>query len=1148
MRRVLQFLVIALFAAPLGVAAQGVTTASITGNVKDKAGTLIPGANVVVTHVPSGTTYGAATRADGKYNIEGMRVGGPYTAKVSFIGFKEQVQEEIYLELGQTLLLDYELIDDATELQAVVITGVQDAILNSEKIGASSNFSNRNITRLPSIGRDFRDITRLTPQAGAGAFSFGGRSNLYNSLSIDGATMNNVFGLNALPGGQSAVTPFSMDAIQEMTVSLSPYDVRQGNFTGAGISAITRSGTNELSGSAYYFFRSQSFAGTKIDGVENPIPDFNFSNYGFRIGGPIIKDKLFFFVNAEIEQRSDPFITFPVRKTGEASSSTNTQGTDDRDPSTGLLGLQEFLAAQYPGYNPGVYKDFSRATESKRYVMRLDYNISQNHKLTLRGNITNAYQDQFPSGSGGVGAGGNPPGGRGNSNNVLSFSKSFYRINNNQYSGTLELNSTFGGGKFSNNLVVGYTALRDFRQNAGGDDVPSVPIVDIIGPNGQNMTTFGPDPFTKNNLLDQDVIQFNDYFTMYLKDHTVTLGTANEYYSFNNVFTQLVSGNYRYNSLADFYADADETTTASQRPAAYSIQYVTVPGGPDATAAKWSALQLGFFAQDVYKGINNLTLTAGIRVDVPTYLTDMPVNNYVNSINFNGEKVRVGGWPEVRPLISPRIGFNWDVKGDRSTQIRGGTGVLTGRVPFVWLSNIVSNNGLYFGQFGSNNVPFDVTGDGFPYNFSQTPYVAPESEYADLVGGNPNFVTNRLNRNYGRATSVANINTVTKNFRFPQVWRTNIAVDQKLPGGVVGTLEFIYTKDVNAVMIRDANLRPAVATLTGDGRPLYGAAGADRQVYGNDRRLSGEVNQVLVLDNTDEGHQYSITAQFRKNFTRDFTVMAAYTYTDAREVNSQSASTASSIYTAQTSVLGPNLSGSSYAFALTPHRIVAYSSYHFEYLQKFGTTIGLTYEGYTGFNYSYVYGGDPNSDGVGGNDLLYVPRSMSEIVLAPSSATDPRTLTEIWNQLDAFIKQDPYLSENRGKYVARNGAFAPWVNRLNLSVLQDFYLNVNSKRHTLQFSLTIENLLNMIDSGWGLVQQPARTQLVRFLGYESPHTAGSIASPSNGGTPWAATTGRPVYAFDLNADGSALRSSHTYNTATSAGGRWQLQLGFRYSF
>ena len=1152
MRRILLLLVVASFTTTVGVLAQGVTTASLTGIVKDSRGEVVPGANVVATHTPSGTVYGTASRVDGYYSFPAMRVGGPYTIKTSFVGFKEQAVEDVSLELGQTLVLNFALIDESTQLEAIVVSGAVDPVLNSEKIGASSNFGVNQISRLPSIGRDFRDISRMTPQAGGSSLSFGGRSNLYNNLTIDGASMNNVFGLNPLPGGQSATTPFSMDAIQEITVSLSPYDVRQGGFTGAGISAVTRSGTNEMTGSAYYFFRSQSFAGTKIDGANSPIPDFNFKNFGFRLGGPLIKNKLFFFANVEFEKRSDPFYTNTVRANSAVpSSSTNTQATDDADPITGLGGLRDFLIKNY-NYDPGVYKDFSRATESQRYVVRFDYNINQNHKLTVRGNITNAFQDQFPSGSGGFTGG--PTGGRGNSVNVLSFSSSFYRINNNQSSATAELNSTLGGGKYANNLVVGYTALRDFRQNAGGLEVPSIATVDITGPNGNNMTSFGPDPFTKNNKLDQDVIQLNDYFTIFKKSHTITLGTANEYYRFNNVFTQVINGNYRYNSLADFYADADPANTANGRPANYNIQYVAVGGGPDATAAKWSALQLGGFVQDSYKGIKDLTLTGGLRVDVPLYLTDLPKNNYVNSINLNGEQLRVGAWPTVKPLWSPRVGFNWDVKGDRSTQLRGGTGVLTGKIPFVWLSNTVSNNGLYFGSVANTNVPFDVTGDGFPYNFNQTPYVAPEKFYSNLVSGTPTLITNPLDRNYGRSSIVPSVNTVTKDFKFPQVWRSNIAIDQKLPGGVVGTLEFIYTKDINAVLIRDANLAPAKATLAGDGRPLYGAAGADRQIVANDRRINGEIGQALVLDNTNKGYQYSITTQFRKQFSSNFSLMAAYTYTDAKEINPQSGSTAGGIFSAQTNVLGPNNSGLSYGNTLTPHRVVAYGSYRKEYLGHLATTVGFTYEGRTGFNYSYAYGGDPNSDGTSNNDLIYIPKSKNEIVLSTSDSRDSRTLDQIWTQLDSYISQDKYLNDHRGKYAERGGAFAPWVNRLNFSLLQDFYVDVKGKRNTLQFSLNVDNLLNMINSSYGLIRTPARANLIRFLGYEQPHTAGTLAAPtatvgpaSTIGLPWAATTGRPIYAFDLQADNvTPLTATNIFDT--SVNGRWQLQLGFRYIF
>ncbi len=1144
--------------------AQGITTSTLSGKITVKSGTItaerkiteeesLPGASVVATHTPSGTVYGTVSLNDGRFVIPSVRAGGPYEVKVSFVGYKEQLRTEVYLELGQNFVTNFSMTQEVTELQEVVVTGIQDLLLNQDKIGASSNFSTSQISQLPSIGRDFRDISRLTPQAGGSNLSFGGRSNLYNNLTIDGATVNNVFGLNPLPGGQSNATPFSIDAIQEITVSLSPYDLRQGNFTSAGISAITRSGTNTLTGSAYYFTRSEATTGKKVDGTESPLPSFDFKNFGLRIGGPIIKDKLFFFTNMEFEDRTDPFYTFPVRNDRTVATTGKTQATADADPEYGLEGLRDFLISNY-NYNPGVYKNFSRATSSKRYVARLDYNINKNHKLTIRGNITNAYQDQFPSGSGGFVGG--PAGGRGNSNNVLSFSSSFYRINNNQTSITGELNSTLGGGKMSNNLVVGYSAFRDFRQNAGGLEVPTFPLVDILGPNGNNLTTFGPDPFTKNNKLDQDVYQINDFFSIYLKSHTLTLGTANEVYTFNNVFTQVVNGVYRYNSLSDFYADAQSATTGTARPAQYTVQYVAVEGGPAATAAKWSAAQFGFFAQDEYTGLKNIKITGGLRVDIPTYLTDLPVNNYVNKIDLNGEKLRVGGWPVVRPLFSPRIGFNWDAKGDRSFQVRGGTGVLTGRIPFVWLSNAVSNNGLYFGQSNTTNVPFDVTGDGFPYNFSTTPYVGNETQYSNLETGTPPLITNPLDRNYGRSAIVPQVNTVSKNFKFPQVWRSNLAVDKKLPFGMVGTLEFIYTKDINAIFIRDANLAAPGATLAGDGRPLFGTvpgvAATDRTIISNDRRVNGDLAQAYVIDNTKKGYQWSITGQLRKKFTKNFEATAAYTYTDSREVNAQSGSTAGGTFISQSNIIGPNAQYMSYAGTLTPHRVIAYGTYRLEYAKNFGTTLGFTYEGRSGNNFSYTYSGDINSDGTAGNDLIYIPKSQSEIVLTTSGATDNRTVDEIWQQLDAFIKQDKYLNDHRGKYANKNGAIAPWVNRLNLSLLQDFYFNVKGKRHTLQLSANLDNALNMLSSKWGLLRNASRTQVIRFLGYEQPHTAATTGSPvattgplNTIGLPWAATTGKPVYAFDLN---GTVPLSESYIPDQGAGGRWQLQFGIRYIF
>jgi hypothetical protein len=1150
MRKLLLFTSI-LCLAIVGGWAQGITSSSMDGEVTDPKGVPLPGTNIVATHVPSGTVYGVTSRADGRYNLNGLRVGGPYTVRVSFVGYKEQVQENIFLELGQTLRTNFKLDEESTELAAIVVSATQDPVLNSEKMGASSNFGVNQIMRLPSIGRDLRDFSALTPQAGAN-FSFGGRSNLYNNLTIDGATSNNVFGLSPLPAGQSNTTPFSIDAIQEITVSLSPYDLRQGNFTGAGVSAVTRSGSNDFSGSAYYFFRNQGLAGSKVDGVTVPLTGFDFKNYGFRLGGPIIKNKLFFFGNIEFEDRTDPAYTNPVRPNKSASLTGASQATDDNDPETGLAGLRDFMIAKW-NYDPGTYKDNTLATSSKRFVVRFDYNINANHKLTLRGNSTLAYRDQLPNGSGGFTGG--PTGGRGNSNNYVPFSSSFFRQNNNQTSITVELNSNLGGGKYSNNLVAGVNLFRDYREKFGGGALPNTPLVDILGPNGSNMTSFGGEPFTPNNKLNQDVYQLNDFFSIYLKDHTVTVGTANEFYTFYNRFTQLINGNYRYNSLAEFYQDADPTTTANAKPANYNIQYVAVAGGPDATAVKWNALQMGAFAQDEYNGIKDLKIIAGLRVDVPIYLTDLPQSPYYNSIDFNGEKLRIGGQPQVRPLFSPRVGVNWDVKGDRTTQLRGGTGILTGRVPFVWLSNAVSNNGLFFGTFANTATPLTNTGDGVPYDFTLTPYQAPTTAYADMSTGNPALITNPLDKNYGRPVVVPSINAVAKDFKFPQVWRSNIAIDQKLPYGMVGTLEFIYTKDINAVFYRDLNLAPAQATLAGDGRPLFGNAGTDRTIISNDRRVNGDVGQALVLSNTNKGYQWSITAQLQKTFNRNFQLSAAYTYTDSKEVNPQSGSTAGSTFNSAGTIMGPNNPGLSYAQTLTPHRVIAFGTYRIEYLKHTATTLGFTYEGRSGTNFAYIYNGDVNSDGNTNNDLIYIPRSKDEILLAPTNANDTRTTDQIWQQLDQYISQDSYLNDRRGKYAERYGTFAPWVNRLNLSFLQDFYVDVKGKRNTIQFSVNLENALNLISSSWGLVKTPARTSLIRFLGYEQPNTAGNLTTPVYGtagvppalvGQPFNPTTGRPVYGFDLNADNTPLTSTYINNTTVT--GRWQLQFGFRYIF
>lgn len=1124
-----------------GAMAQGVTTSSINGVVTDSKGGELPGATVIAVHTPSGTRYGITTNEKGRYTFPAVRIGGPYVITVSFVGFQEQKRTIQSADLGTPVVANFTLAEEGQQLSEIVVTA-PGGIIDSERNGASTNIKRESFERLPTISRSFSDFSALTPQAGPG-FSFGGRSNLYNNFSIDGATSNNVFGLSATPGGQSNAQPIGIDAIQEISVSLSPYDVSQGSFTGAGVNAVTRSGTNQIQGSAYGFTKNQSLVNKKVDGRDATLGNFSYNNAGFRLGGPIIKNKLFFFVNGEYEKSVVPAVTFPADGRDE-------RGVAFQQTSAELQRLRDFLVTPNNGkawtFDPGTFNNFDVPTQSVKFLAKIDWNISDQHKFTIRYNQLNSFRDVAVSNSGGFGSA--PTGQRQNNNNALPFSGSWYRINNNLRNIIGELNSTFASGKFANQLQGGYSAFRDFRESAGGLPIPQFPTVDILGPNGNTLTTFGPDPFTPNNLLSQDVFQLNDKFDAFLGNHTISLGTANEFYHFNNVFTQQINGVYQYNSVSDFIQNVTSptlasaaNTAASNAPTQYLLQYSAIRGNP-APAAEWNATQLGFYLQDSYAGFKNLRITAGFRVDIPMF----PGNNLLSNVRtdtttfVNGERTIVNRLPKTTPLLSPRIGFNWDVKGDKSIQVRGGAGIFTGRIPFVWISNQVSNNGVFFGTInGSRANSFTtVSGGGVVPNLQSTgntPFNPDPNAYApkDLPAftGYP-------------AASTFSINATVPNFKFPQVWRTSLGIDKTLPGGFVATLDAIYTKDINAIYLRNANLSNPVGTVAGDGRPLYGAANAVATIAPpNDRRFVDYVDQALMLDNINRGYALSLTAQIQKTTGR-LNGSLAYTYTDSKDINGQTGSTAGGLWTSNQIVGSPNDPNLSYANNWFPNRVVGYASYRFEYLsRKLATTVSLIYEGRNGSNFSYVYGGSPNSDGVNNNDLLYIPRNQSEILLATTNAQDTRTTQQIWDQLNAFIEQDPYLSKRRGQYAERNAALAPWVNFLNLRVLQDFAVNVGGKRNTIQLSAELNNVLNFLDSSWGLLKTPARTNLLGFATYETPHV---MTAPTDG-----TYSRRPIYTFATNPDGSALTDSFINNVNVSnavVNSRWQLQLGLRYIF
>ncbi|HEY0107980.1 MAG TPA: TonB-dependent receptor, partial [Fibrella sp.] len=754
---------------------------------------------------------------------------------------------------------------------------------------------------------------------------------------------------------------------------------------------------------------------------------------------------------------------------------------------------------------------------SLKFLAKIDWNISDQHKLTVRYNQLDSFSDTPPSSSGGFTSA--PPGGRQNSVNAIPFSFSWYRINQNLRSVIAELNSTFSN-RFANNLQLGYSAFRDYREGGGGIAPPNFPTVDILGANGNTLTTFGAEPFTPNNTLNQDIIQLNDRFDIFLGKHSISVGTANEFYRFNNGFTPQIRGVYQYNSIDDFIQNVTNPSQANA-PTQYALQYSAVPGTPVPVAA-FNAAQLGFYAQDAFNINKNIRITAGIRLDIPTYNDrNLLTNRYTDSLSnrpegfARGERIFVSQFPKTNFLLSPRIGFNWDVLGNRSLQVRGGTGVFTGRVPFVWLSNQLSNNGVLFGT---------VLRQGQAAN-AATPFNPDPNAYVPALVGRPG----------DPLAQTFTINATTRNFKFPQVWRSSFGVDKTLPGGWVATFDAIYSKDINAIYIRDANLSDPVGTLAGDGRPVFGnAAGNPTVPPPFDRRINDRIVQALVLDNINRGYSISLTAQIQKRLARGLEASLAYTFTDSKDVNAQSASTAGSLYTGQAVVNSPNEPNLSYSNNLVPHRVVGFLQYRIEYLRKLATTLAVTYTGQAVGNFSYVYGGNPNNDGISNNDLIYVPRNQNEILLTTTNALDLRTPQQIWEQLNAYIEQDPYLKTRRGQYAERNGAYLPWQNLLNFRLLQDLYVTSGSRRHTVQFSVDVVNLLNLVSSNWGLAQATNRVNLLNFVGYETPNTN------------TAATTGRPIFTFTEVSPGAALTNSFTNNLSLSS--RWQLQLGLRYIF
>jgi len=1080
-----------------------VTTSSMSGRVTEANGAPVAGAAVVAVHTPSGSQYYSITDNAGNYRIQNMRVGGPYAVEVSLLGFGNMKTGNIVLKLGENYVLDVKLSEQAIALNEVVVSaGISNPILNSDRTGASMNISSRQLSSLPSINRSITDFTRMTPQANGN--SFGGRDGRFNTITIDGAAFNNNFGLSSSPMPGGSAQPISLDAIEEISVNLAPYDVRLSQFTGASINAVTKSGDNKFKATAYTYQRLKSFTGNKVGDVEvKGANDRSSSVYGATVGGPIIKNKLFFFLSAEFEKETIPSSAWEPSTNGVADLTNRISRTTVAD----LERAKQHLMSAY-GYDPGSYQNFgSFPTENYKILGRIDWNISKNHKMSFRYNRlenTNTVLTNATSGPSGV-----PRSNFGRiSEKSIAFSNSFYGEERTVNGFAAELNSTFGS-RISNKLLVSYTAVTDPKRTS-----PSAifPFVDIYK-DGDPYMSFGYELFTYNNQVKNNTFSVINNLSINLDKHTLTAGIAYDNIYVNNNYVREGTSYYRYASLDDFINNV--------KPTAFGITY-----GYNGEAIKGVEMSFGLgslYVQDEWNISKKFKLTYGVRAELPMYHNELKNNPAISALTFGdgwstynspnaqpmwAYKMDVGAWPKSKLQVNPRIGFNWDVKGDRSLQVRGGTGLFAGLLPFVWFTNQPTSSGTIqspeIGKIAAD-LPADFRFDkDFMAQVNRYPSLFPQTMSSTLPSGSA-------------------IAEVAKDFKMPRVWRSNIAADIELPYNMILTLEALVSKDINAIVQRNVNLPYPDKIYTGaDNRP-YWSSGKNK--------INSGVSSAMVLANANKGFQSSFTAQLTKNFSYGFSGMVAYTYNVSKDLSSNPGSSANSAWTSNLDTWALNAPALSYSSFAVPHRLVGSLTYRIEYAKHFATSISVYYSGAAQGRSSYAYSNDQNGDG-NSSDLLYVPADKSELMFVTSGTMTPDAQADAFM---AFVESDDYLRNRKGQYTERFAKVNPWLNRFDVKVIQDLFANFGTDRkYTLQLTLDIINAGNLLNSNWGVYSRHGMANQYDVI---MPLTFKGVD----------ALTNKPKYALNAT-DVAAFNAKNAMVNSVTTGSTWGMQLGVRFIF
>ena len=1086
-------LAVLMTAASIQASAQ-VTTSRINAVVLDPTGSPRSEVRVTVLHVPSGTKSVARTRSDGRVSIPGLRVGGPYTVTAASIGFQADAQTNVFLNLGESTDLKFVLRPTVTTLSGITVTGVTDPVFSQSRTGAATAVGRQALATLPTITGRLESIVRLTPQSGGG-MSFAGQDPRFNNITVDGSAFNNSFGLASTPGDRTGVAPISLAAIEQVQVNVAPYDVRSGNFVGAEVNTVTRSGTNAFRGSIYHTYKNQNLTGKKAGSLPFDPGVFKFDNTGGWISGPIVPNRLFYFFSYEDETTSQPGTTFRANTGSETSI-----GNVTRVKASDLDALSTYLQSNF-AYATGGYQGYNNATPVKRLLGKMDFNLNDRNKFTLRYTRLDSKADILESNSNSLGNGN-----RRSRLESLNFQNSNYGMLENIRSIVGEWNSLIGN-RLSNSLIIGYTTQNESREPKG----QFFPLVDILE-GGLTYTSFGFEPFTPNNELYYQTRQIQDNLTISLPKHELTFGASVENYQSQNVFFPGSQSVYVYNSLADFYTDANgylanpNRTTSPVTLKTFQVRWNNIPGQIKPTQPL-KVIYAGIYGQDEWRASPNFHVTAGLRVDVPYFKNTAFNNPLANQLlfrdpgfsgNWNGNLVtyQSGKLPDPKPLFSPRVGFNWDVQGDRSLQFRGGTGVFTGRPAYVWISNQIGQTGV-------------LTGFQQLTNTTARPF-------------NPNPNTYKPATVTGAPASSYELDITDPNFRFPQTWRTDIGIDKKIFWGMTATGEFLFSRDVNGMYYINANLPGAQTRFVGPG---------DTRPRWTNNKLNSVISGcTCVLKNQNAGRSSNIAFSLEKPFTRGLFLKAAYAYGVARNTIDPG-SIALGTWNGNPVSNDPNVPGLSYSANSPGHRFFTAGSLRREYFHFGATTLSAFFEARTIGNSQYTFSADMNGDGAN-NDLIYIPRDQSEMnfqayTIAATSTTPAVSFTAAQQAAawDAFINQDKYLSKHRGEYAQRGAIFLPLVKRLDFGIAQELFANALRHRNTLEFRADIVNFGNLLNKNWGLGQRLVTVQ---------PLTNPSVDA-----------SGRSTYR--LRAINNELITHSLEQTAGSAD-TYRVQIGFRYSF